>query len=401
MRKRALTTAAVERISPPQAGQSDHYDAGYPGLALRVSYGGARAWTFFYRLNGRLHRMTLGRYPSMTLAQARDAWRDARALVGRGEDPARTRPAAADSFAAVFAEWIKRDQGENRTAGEVKRVIEHDIIPAWRDRMITTITRRDAVELIDRVVDRGSPIQARRLHTYLHRLFKWSVGRGIIDVNPMTDLPKPSAETKRDRVLSDAELAAVWKALETVGWPFGPAIQLLILTGARRDEIGALRWSEIRGDWIKLEGARTKNREAHDIPLAPSAIKIVENLPRVNDSGFVFTTTGKTSVSGWSKAKSEIDELACEIHGSALPPWRLHDLRRTCATGLQRLGAGLQVIEAVLGHIGGSRAGIIGVYQRHSFQAEKRAALEDWARHIERLATGAEAKVIPIKRGTA
>jgi integrase len=393
MPARALTAAAVERIKPPSKGQADHFDRGYPGLALRCSYGGAKAFVYVYRLHGHQRRLTLGRWPGMSLAEAREAWRNAHKLVARGESPASARPAAADSFAAVAADWLKRDQAGNRTVGEVRRSLERDVIPAWRDRLITTITRRDAAELIDTVADRGAPVMARRLHTHLHRLFRWSVGRGIIAANPMTDLPKPGAETERKRVLSEAELAAVWQAVQQLAWPFGPAIALLVLTGARRDEIGSLRWSEIEDNAIKLAGARTKNGEPHVIPLSAAAVDIIANTHRIASSGYVFTTMGETPVSGWSKAKAMLDAAAAKHYGAALPAWRLHDLRRTLATGLQRLGFNLQVIEAVLGHIGGSRAGIVGVYQRHSFDSEKRTALEAWARHVQSFAADRAAAV--------
>ncbi|HWS08534.1 MAG TPA: Arm DNA-binding domain-containing protein, partial [Xanthobacteraceae bacterium] len=210
MPTRALTVAAVERIKPPSQGQADWFDKGFPGLALRVSYGGAKTWVYFYRLHGRLRRLTLGRAPAMSLAEVRDAWRDVRKAVAKGENPAR-KPAP-DSFSAVADEWLKRDQVHKRSAAEVKRVIERDVKPAWDGRLIATLSRRDVIDLIDGVVDRGAVTMARRLHAHLHRLFRWSVGRGILAVNPMTDLPKPGKAVKRDRVLVDAELAAVWKA---------------------------------------------------------------------------------------------------------------------------------------------------------------------------------------------
>jgi integrase len=200
-----------------------------------------------------------------------------------------------------------------------------------------------------------------------------------MEANPATDLPKPSVESKRDRVLSDDELVAVWNACGKVGWPFGDAVRLLILTGARREEIGQLRWSEIRGDVIALEGVRTKNGEPHTIPLSLAASKVVQAVPRIAGSPLAFTTNGHTSISGWSRAKSQIDRLA------KIAAWRLHDLRRTVATGLQKLGVNLQTIEAILNHTSGSRSGVVGVYQRHSFDAEKRAALDAWGQHVMRL----------------
>ncbi len=214
---------------------------------------------------------------------------------------------------------------------------------------------------------------------YVHRLFKWAVGRGIIDANPASDLPKPGSETKRSRVLSDDELAAVWAAAEKMGWPFGYAIRLLILTGARREEITALKWSEITGDIIALGSARTKNAEPHTIPLSLPATSLLQRVPCIAGSSLVFTTNGNSSVSGWSRAKHNLDEL------SKVKDWRIHDLRRTVATGLQKLGVNLQTIEAVLGHTSGSRSGVVGVYQRHSFDAEKRAALDAWGAHVASL----------------
>jgi integrase len=395
MPSRTLTAAAVERIKPPKTGQEDHFDRSHPGLVLRCSYAGAKSWSYLFRLYGRQSRMTLGRWPAMTLSEARDAWRDAHKLVTRGENPIKARPAAADTFAAVAAEWIKRDQEGNRTAHKVERAIERTVMARWRDRQISSITRRDALEAIDTLADRGTPIAARRLHAHLHRMFQWALGRGIIAANPMAALPKPGKEVARDRVLSDDELVVVWRACDVMGWPFGPLFRLLALTGARQNEIASLRWSEIHGDLIRLEGARTKNGQPHNIPLSPQALALVDGLPHIGDSDWVFTTTGATPVSGWSKAKAALDKA---VILQPLPEWHIHDLRRTVATGLQKLGFSLQVIEAVLGHVSGSRSGIVGVYQRHSFDPEKRQALDAWARHVEQIVSGKPAAVLPMTR---
>jgi integrase len=386
MPTRALTVASVTRIKPPKRGQLDYFDKGFPGLTLRVSYGGAKGWYFFYRLHGKLRRLSLGRFPAMGLEEAREAWRAARLAVDKGESPAHLRPTTADTFAAVAEEWLKRDQAQNRSAAEVRRVIEHDVKPVWSDRLIAAIDRRSCLELIDGVADRGALTMARRLHAHLHRLFRWAVGRGIIEANPMADLPKPGAAVKRDRTLTDGELRCVWLAAGKTPWPFGPAVQLLVLTAARREEIGALAWAEIHDNEIRIPALRSKSGEPRIIPLSPAAAEIIKSLPRHGDH--VFTTNGSSAISGWSKAKRAIDAVAAELNGGPLPEWRLHDLRRTVATGLQRLGVGLQVIESVLGHVSGSRAGVVGIYQRHRFEAEKRAALHAWTREVERIASG-------------
>ena len=198
MPRRSLTAAAVERLKPPPRGQIDHFDKGFPGLALRVSYGGGRSFVFFYRIGVKLRRMTLGKYPVMTLGDAREAWRKARKDVGEGRDPASRREAT--HFEGVAREWLLRDQTKNRSHYDVKRVVERELIPAWGPRPISEISRRNILDLIDGIADRGAVTMARRVLSYTHRLFKWSVERGIIEVNPASNLPKPGSETKRDRV---------------------------------------------------------------------------------------------------------------------------------------------------------------------------------------------------------
>ncbi len=423
MPKMKLTAAAVERLKPPAEGQVDYFDAAFPGLALRVTAKGVKSWTYFGRVDGKLRRVTLGRWPTLSLAKAREKAGEEADAMREGVDPtarkraAKKAPNDRNSVAVVAAEWLKRDQAQNRSRAEVERVMLRDVLPAWEGRRVQSITRRDAIELIDGIADRGVVTLARRIHSHLHRMFRWSVARGIIDANPMSDLPKPGKEVKRDRVLNDAELRDVWRASNVLGWPFGPALQLLILTGARRDEIGALRWAEVDSGnaVIRLEGERTKNGQLHAVPLSERALELIETLPKItNDAGkteFAFTTTGQTPVSGWSRTKilldAKIEELRREetdIAGGEvepMPAWRVHDFRRSVATGLQRLGFRLEVIEAVLGHVSGSRGGIVGVYQRHSFDEEKRAALDAWARHVEALLTGAPENVVELRSEAA
>ena len=398
MPKKALTDAVVKRLTSPAKGQVDYFDRGYPGLALRLSYGGGRSWVFFYRTGGKLRRMTLGTYPALGLAEAREAWREARENAQAGRDPAKKRNAASSptDFKGVAAQWILRDQSKNKSRTIVARLIDVNVLPAWEHRQITDISRRDVLDVIDVIVDRGAVITARRVQAHLHRLFRWAVGRGIVVTSPVSDLPKPGSEIKRDRVLTDDELMAVWHSADGIAWQFRDAIRILILTGARREEIGRLKWSEVNLEerMISLAGARTKNGLPHSIPLSPAAVTILENLPRINKSDYIFTIDGAKHVSGWSRAKARLDKDA------GIEPWRIHDLRRTVATGLQKLRTPLQVTEAVLGHIAGSRAGIVGVYQRHDYADEKRVALEAWAGHIEALLGKGANNVVRLSSGT-
>jgi integrase len=375
-----LTNVAAAKLKAPEAGQIEYRDKTYPGLMLRVSVGGRKAWNYAYRHNGKMRRKTLGTYPEMSVEQAHDEWRKARDDVKVGKDPA-VNTTSPTEFASVFEDWIRRDQSKNRSWEKVERDCLNHAVPHWRHTPIAEITKRDVLAVLDRVVDAGTPIAANRLFSHLHKLFAWAVSRDIIQMSPMAGMDKPSEENARDRVLTDVEIAKVWRAAERLGKPHGPAFQLLLLTGARREEIGHLRWSEIDGDTIKLSSKRTKNGEPHHIPLSNAARAILADMPRIADSDFVFTLSGDVPIGGWSKKKRNLDDLA------AVKGWVTHDLRRTCATGLQKLKTPLQVTEAILGHTAGSRGGIVGVYQRHDYANEKREALEAWGAHVAGLIT--------------
>jgi integrase len=373
-----------------------------PALALRISYGGRRSWVWFYRKDGKQRRLTLGAWPAMGLAESREAWRTARERLKKGLEPVPATVIAADAADAdvlhkVVADWLARDQATNRKYrtpargyGEVKRILYREVVPLWGNMRIGDITREMVRELIKGISDRGKVTQACRVYARLHRLFTWSVGQGTIKENPMLNMDKPGADMKRKRVLDDEELRVAWAAMREVGWPMGAALQLLLLTAARRKEVGALRWSEIDADEIHLDGDRTKNGEPHHIPLSGLAREIINAVPRVAGSPYAFSTTGTTPVSGWSKVKARVDDAMRAELGENFKPWRLHDLRRTAATGLERLKVPLQVTEALLGHTAGSKAGVAGIYQTHDYREEKREAVEKWAGHIASLGGGVQ-----------
>ena len=376
-----ITKAAADRFKA-KTGRVDHFDSSYPGLALRVSDSGRRVWVYFFRLkNGkvRLHRMTLGVYPAMSVEQAHEAWRKAFDFVQAGRDPRGTdaeRHHAPTDFEGVLDEWIKRDQSKNRSAKRVEQRMKAYVLPSWKHRDVTEITRRNCLDLLDAIADRGKIVLARRVFSHLHRFFTWCVGRGIIDANPLLHAEKPGSESPRERVLDDGELVKIWNAASEIAARYRDAVRLLILTGARREEISALRWNEIRGDAIHLEGERTKNGKPHVIPLSSPARSILGGLERKGEH--VFPTAN------WSRSKKALDKV------TGITDWRIHDIRRSVATGLQKLGTPLPVTEAVLGHVSGSRGGIVGVYQRHDYAAEKASALEAWGARVMALVEGRE-----------
>jgi integrase len=229
----------------------------------------------------------------------------------------------------------------------------------------------------------------------VRKLFNWCVAHDILAASPCAGIEPPTAERSRDRVLDDAELRLVWQAADKVGYPHGPLVQLLALTGQRRDEVGQMRWAEVDIEkrlWT-LPPERVKNRKPHEVPLSEAALAILKGLPRIDGSSFVFTFSGTSPATGFSKAKLKFDALL----PAGMPAWRLHDMRRTVASGLARLGTNLPVIEKVLNHTSGSFAGIVGVYQKHSFAAEKAQALEAWGQHVEELISGKPAKIVRLR----
>jgi integrase len=409
---KTLTAAGVEKAKANPDKRQEIPDGLLAGLYLIVQPSGAKSWAVRYRRGKKSRKHTLGPYPALGLLEAREQARKALLRVQAGGDPGldkkierRRAIDGKDSFEAVARLFIERHQRKkNRSWREAARLlgivpdpdkqetddpktfvlVKNGITARWRDRKVSEIRRADIIALLDDIVDRGAPIVANRTLATLRKLFNWSIERDLIEANPCTGVKPPAAEKSRDRVLSEDELRKVWTATDEIGWPFGPIIQLLILTGQRRDEVGAMEWSELDLDkalWMLPRG-RVKNDSGHEVPLSPMAVAIIQKLRRINGSKFVFTTNGKTPVSGYPKAKNAI------VEKSGVREWRIHDLRRTVATGLARIGIALPVIERILNHVSGSFGGIVGVYQRHDFAAEKRAALDAFAREVKRIVAG-------------
>jgi integrase len=387
MMGRGLTVRGIEAIKPAKH-RREIPDGYLSGLYFVVQPTGARAWAVRYRHAGRTRKHTLGSYPALDLKAARELGSKALRTVAEGKDPAtekaRARSAQANSIDSVIGEFVAKHCRRNnrpRTAEETERTLRLHVLPRWRGRMVHDIAKRDVIDVLDRLVDAGTPIAANRTLAVVRKLFNWCVARDILSISPCMGVKPPSEEKSRDRTLSDRELKQVWLAADKIGWPFGPMLKMLILTGQRRDEVARMMWAEVDLDnrlWT-LPRERVKNNEPHEVPLSDEAIAILKSVPRIEDSPYIFTTTGASPSSSYSRNKRRLDALA------RIAPWRLHDLRRTVATGMARLGINLPVIEKVLNHASGSFAGIVGVYQRHSFAEEKRQALAAWGKHVEGL----------------
>lgn len=394
------------------------WDSELRGFGLQMTPSGALSYIYQYRTGGRespKRRYTIGRHGSpWTPASARAECERLALLVAQGADPAlvdraRRREAVDLAFTAyidTFSKGYLRRRWKDWKGAE--RLLERAPAEVLRDKPLPLITRADIIAVLDRLHDK--PAVARLTYATLRKLFSWAEGRGEIERSPLgAGFPAPQAVPARDRVLSDAELALVWGAAEKIGYPFGPMYQLLLLTGARRDEVSGLNWSELdrkARQWV-LPADRAKNGQTHIVPLSDPAMSVLDALAKIDlpegaevkkwpASGHVLTTNGETSVSGYSGAKRRLDKAMAKAaqDDMHIAPWRTHDIRRTVATGLQRLGIRFEVTEAILNHVSGSRGGVAGVYQRHDWLDEKRAALSAWADRIREIAAGKAA--VPI-----
>lgn len=402
--KKLLTARSVE-TAQPKATRAEYPDAGSPGLYLIVQPTGARSWALRYRRpDGTNAKLTLGKAGEggLSLAAARHAAAAARLRLEQGDDPAAKRlpvasyhPESGDAVEAAVASFLELHayrKTRSSTAEAAERIFNRLVLPAWRGRSIHSIRRRDVIDLIEHVaLDR--PYLANRTLGVLSKFFNWLCARDVLAISPAAGVERPHQEEVRNRTLTDPELRALWLAAEEDG-PFGSALRLLILTGARRNEVSQLRWAEIdeeRRLWV-LPPERSKNARRHVVPLSLQAWKIIEAARRIAGCPYVFTVDGRSPIVGWAKAKTRFSAKA----GVEETSWRLHDLRRSCAAGMQRLGVSVPVVEKALNHQSGVFRGIVSTYQTHDYADEVRVALQKWGDHVDQLVSGKAAKVVPL-----
>lgn len=370
-----LTDTKIAAIKPPATGQQEHPDHKVTGLRLRVGAGGAKTWTLRRRVRDKVLNRKLGTYPAMKLAAARTA---AEKLIEALERDGST--AGIDrTFRAAAEAWIvakKRPDG-------IRRQLEMHVLPEWGERKLGDIKRAEVRELIQGL--EGEVLPNRVLAT-IKTIFGYAISQDWIEASPADRIEKPNAETARDRFLSMDEIARVWNSAGLLGYPVGPWARMLLLTAQRRTEVAGMRWADLdleNATWT-LSAGDTKAKRAHLVPLAPLAVEILSAMPEVGD--YVFSTTARGPIRGFAKSKRLLDTWL-ESKGNGLSePWRFHDLRRSAATHMVRLGIPELVVSRVLNH---AVQGVTGKhYALHSYADEKRHALEAWAVEVDRAVNG-------------
>ena len=402
MPRRSLTDRSLKAL------KQDTSDAVVPGLAVRIGAAGQKTFVLISRFPGRTNptRRAIGTYPTVSLEQARAKARSWLEMIQAGIDPAVEVAAAAreadreqqDTFRAVAESFIAKHVASRRTAVGITGRIRGKLISVWGDRPIGTITRRDIIALVENDAASAGAGSARKTLAYTRRLFRWAAARDLVTVNPCAAIAVADflpAATSRDRVFDDNELALLLRATAPdggVGYPDAPYVRLLLLTATRRSEFAGVPFSEFSPDltsWL-LPAARVKNMSDFLIPLPPAATKLLASLPRFTGGNFVFTQTGgRRPIGNFGARKVRLDRRMTELNGgTAIPPWTFHDIRRSVASGLARLGVMPHVIEAVLNHRSGTVSGIAAIYNRYDMRAEKAHALALWADHLDRLEHG-------------
>jgi integrase len=403
-----LTNESVARLKLPE-GKSERleFDESLPGFGIRLRGGGKRTWIVQYRLGTKQRRLTLGSLATIDAIEARRRAKSALANVHLGRDPqmqkTESRAQAAVTLGRIVEQYLPRAKRKlkPRSYAEVERHLNVHWKPL-SEMALAKVNRADIAIRLNAIASHNGPFAANRARAALSAMFSWAIGEGIADANPVVGTNKAIDEVSRDRVLSDEELRLIWQ--HAGDGDYGAIVRLLVLTGQRREEVGGMLWRELKDDLWIVGSDRTKNGLPHEVPLASESLAILSHIRKRDERELVFGLR-EGPFSGWSRAKTVLDgRLKKALGKSAKPkPWRLHDIRRTVATRLNDLGiAPPHVVEAVLNHTSGHKAGVAGVYNRASYSKEKRAALILWAEHVNKLVgAGSNVLVMPKRAGAA
>ena len=379
--KKKLTDRFLQNLRAPDQGRLEIFDTYMPGFGVRIGRQGRATFFVMYRVHGKQRRHTIGHYPALLLADARTLASQYLASAASGIDPVleaqRQRVGSFESVATEFLDRYAVVRQKPRTYKDTARYVNNILIPAWGQRPLDDLTRRDAHLVLDRYVDAGKSTTANRLFATMSRLFGWCVERGYLEVSPILAMKAPAKEVSRDRVLSLDEVRAIWQACDQLAYPFGYWVQMLFATcGQRTSDVAQMRRTEIHQAWWEISKP-TKSDTTHRVPLSNLALELLDKSPQF-EGNYVFSSQGGTvPISGFSKAKKQIDRL------SEVSDWRYHDIRRTVATLFgEQLGRHPYVIERLQNRKSGTIKGVVAVYNRATYDDEMRSAAEDWSHFL-------------------
>lgn len=408
--RQKLTRPLLQRLTCPQGRDRQLYwDTAIPGFGVVVFPTGRRTFVVQYRtVDGRSRRDSIGDVRIISLEEARAKARTVLSQVRLGQDPQAAKRAARQGvrFRDLVEEYLEHAQTKlrHRTYLEVVRHLRKQAAQL-HGLLVGNISRAEVSRLLEAVRDNSGPTASNRLRASLSALWSWGLRTGRIEGdNPVAYVPKLGKEVQRDRVLTDPELELIWRCTAG-GTDHDRIVRLLMLTGARREEVGSMAWSEIEGNVWTLPRERTKNGLPHEVPLTELA---KAQLPTPRPGRSLVFGSGAGGFSGWSKCKARLDERMrkalredfVEKHGrepsddeAVLVPWTLHDLRRTVSTWCNENGVEPHIVEALLNHVSGTaKRGVAGVYNKAAYRAQKAEALARWETHIQVLVRDSEGR---------
>ena len=394
-----LTTAEIRKLSlKAGAAETIIFDDTLPGFGVRLRAAGSQVYIYQYKVGSKQRRVTLGRVAALDLAKARDIAKDLYSQVRLGGDPAgekaQAKAKAAETFAATAAHYLQHQQARMRprSFAQVQRHLNLYARPL-HGMQLEKVTRRDIAACVAAVRTNSGLVTGNRARATISAFFTWAMGEGLVEANPVIGTNR-SEEKSRERVLDFAELRLIWNASRNDDT--GAIMKLLMLTGQRAGEIAGLCWSEIRGDAIVLPGERTKNHRPHTVPLSQAARDIIAEQRRREGRDLIFGRAGRYN--GWHYGTAALSKRIAETAGRSLPHWTPHDLRRSFATHAAGIGIQPHIIEACLNHVSGHKGGVAGIYNKATYEPEKRTALDRWAAHLLAIVEGRESNVAPLRR---
>ncbi len=390
-----FTTRWVTAIKASDTIQLDYFDGRTVGFGLRVSRAGRKTWFCMYRHGARLRRLTIGPYPALTLADARERAKAALHEAARGGDPAADKKAErlAETFGELAQAYLEKyAKARKRSWREDARVIQRELLPRWGSRKAKDIKRRDVIALLDTIVERGAPIQANRVLALVRKIFNWGISRDIVENNPCVQVKSPGAEKQRERVLLETELRAIWLAFEQLDPIVGGMFKLRLLTAQRGGEVESMRWLDLdlANGWWTIPASVAKNGRSHRVPLSSPALGILGAMQE-NARGEVWVFPSPTRTNQHITNVQKAAERVRDLSGVSFV---LHDMRRTAASLMTGMGTTRLVVAKVLNHV---EVGVTKVYDRHSYDREKHRALDLWSSRLVEIIAGEKGKVINLR----
>jgi integrase len=398
-----FTDASIKALKP-KSERYEVWETNGKGFGLRVSPTGRKSWLFMYRFETISRRMTLGTYSGMTLSEAHTAHAKAKERLEKGIDPgalhvqSKVDHRGAPTVQKLVDEYIEKRSKTKKAWEEEKRILEKDVLPKWRNRKAKDIKRRDVILLLDKIVERGSPIMANRTLGVLQRMFKFGIGRDILEANPCSVIERPGEESQRDHVLSAVEIKKFWFGLEKCEMAEGTklALRFLLISLQRKSEVAQAEWKEfdLNSGWWTIPKTKTKNGLPHRVCLSPTSISLLKRVKILSgDSIYLFPSPrGKGMKPITSRSLSQA--LLRNQVNIGIEHFVPHDLRRTASSHMTGSGIPRSVVQKILNHV---EPGVTAVYDRYSYDKEKKVAVHKWDRRLQKILSGKAGKIIEMK----